>query len=239
MEQNYWENNQKKSLKGYQKHIDVFASAMRAYPERIGEAQFLREAKNEFIELLPRLPLHPGSKRHLFNQLMPALATIAAAYRVLKRHGYTAEQIGRLEYEGYLQMFGKIPRPIRQVARRLMVSTLFSKFMGPTVRKMTASGNEDTFFIEYAFQKKPCQATTMTCTQCGMITFIEANGLEEMKGLCNVFDFAQAEAFGLGLNQPSCIGQGDATCRYVFTKDKNDTILPSNIVAIKNASMEF
>jgi hypothetical protein len=211
---------------------------MKAYPERISEKRFLKETEARFIALLPKLPLHPGSKTHLFNELMPALATIASAYLVLKKHGYTPEQIGRLEYEGYLQSFKKIPKPIRNLARRFMVSSLFSRFMNPTMRKMKASCREDTFFIEYAFQKKPCPATTMTCTQCAMITFMEKNGLEEMKGLCNAFDFAQAQAFGLGLKQPSCIGQGDDTCRYVFTRDISDTVLPENIVAIRNASMD-
>ncbi len=238
MEQNYWEKNHKKALKAYRKHIDVFVRAMKAYPERISEAAFLKETEDQFVALLPKLPLHPGSKAHLFNELMPALGTISAAYRVLKAHGYTAKQIGRLEYEGYLALFGKIPRPIRGLARRVMVSPLFSRLMRKNTRKMTESGRADTFFIEYAFQKRPCRATHMTCTQCGMIAFMEKNDLEEMKGFCNAFDFAQAEAFGLGLRQSSCIGQGDDTCRYVFTANKNDTVLPENIVAIRNVSMD-
>jgi hypothetical protein len=45
---------------------------------------------------------------------MPALATIAAAYQVLKQHGYSTEQVGRLEYEGYLRLFNRIPSPVQE-----------------------------------------------------------------------------------------------------------------------------
>lgn len=239
MRLSYWEKNRNKSLKAYRKHIEIFVNAMKAYPKRITQEQFLKETEKEFIALLPKLPLHPGSKTHLFNKLMPALATIAAAYRVLKQHGYSVEQVGRLEYEGYLQLFNKIPKPFRSLARIVMVSPLFCRLMRPSTHMMTASGRKDTFFIDYAFQKKPHRATTMTCSRCAMITFMEQNDLEEMKPFCNAFDFAQAESFGLGLRQPSCIGQGDAKCQYVFTKDKNNTVLPRNIIALKNASMDL
>ena len=106
------------------------------------------------------------------------------------------------------------------------------------MKKMTESGREDTFFITYDFQKSPCRATTMTCTQCAMVTFMERNNLEEMKRLCNVFDFAQAVSFGLGLQQTSCIGSGDADCRYLFTKNPRDTVLPKNIQTMLSTSIE-
>jgi hypothetical protein len=72
-----------------------------------------------------------------------------------------------------------------------------------------------------------------------MITFMEKNRLEDMKRLCNVFDFAHAEAFGLGIGQPLRIGQGNTICRYIFTNDKDDTVLPPNMAAIKNVSMDL
>jgi hypothetical protein len=219
-------DNKAKALKVYHTHIAVFLSAMNAYPKKISDEQFLEESKASFIRLLPNLPLHPGSKRHLFNNLMPALATISAVYLVLKEHGYSVDQIGRLEYEAYVQFFNKIPWPVRRLIRSFMVSPLFETFMKSTTDKMTASGRKDTFFIKYSYQKQPYRATTMACSQCGMITFMKDNNLEEMKHICNVFDFAQAESFGLGLQQPSCIGQDDDTCRYVFTKDDSDTVLP-------------
>ncbi len=237
MTQNYWKKNEKKALKAYRTHVTVFTTAMKNWPERIPETQFLEETEAVFIDLLPALPLQAGSKTHLFNQLMPVLGTIAAAYMVLHKYGYTTAQIGRIEYEGYLLFFKKIPAPVRWMARQFMISWLFPAFMRPAVKAMRASGRSDSFWLEYAYQNKSNPCICMTCTQCGMIAFMEKNKLDDMKKLCNVFDFAQAEAFGLGLKQPSCIGKGDATCRYIFTKDKHDTVLPNNIVAVKNASM--
>ncbi|MCP4604785.1 MAG: hypothetical protein GY847_30400, partial [Proteobacteria bacterium] len=102
-----------------------------------------------------------------------------------------------------------------------------------------ASGEEDTFFIDFSFEKKPTRQTTMKCTQCAMITFFKKNNLEELVRTCNVFDFAQAESFGYGLQQPACIGRNDRVCTYVFTKDRNDTVHPSSIAKIINTPMEI
>ena len=238
MDTNYWVKNQKRALKSFNQHIAVFVKAMKKYPTVISEEEFVARSREKFLEYLPQLPLHAGSEKHLFNKLMPALATISAAFLVLKDQGYTVDQIGRLEYEGYFDFFNKIPGFIRFIAKHFMVSSLFTKIMKPVGDKMTASGKEDTFFIDYSFHKKPGRQT-MKCTRCAMITFMKKNNLEEMKRICNVFDFAQAESFGLGLQQPECIGRDDKVCTYVFTKDKSDTVLPLSITEIINTPMNI
>ncbi len=239
MENNYWVKNKKRALKGFDKHIVVFTSSMNTYPSPISEKEFVDRARERFLALLPGLPLHACSEKHLFNELMPALATISAAYLVLREHGYNVDQVGRLEYEGYLQMFNKIPGFVRRVAKHFIVSPLYKKAMQKGVDKMTAGGGEDTFFIDLSFDKKPVGQTTMNCTRCAMITFFEKNDLKELKRICNVFDFAQAESFGLGLRQPGCIGRDDDVCTYVFTKDRNDTVHPSSIAEIITTPMEI
>ncbi len=234
--QTYWMKHRRKTMKAFRKHIAVFVSAMKRYPERIDEQQFVSEAEKRFEELLPSIPVQPGSKGHLFNELMPALGAISAAFKVLREHGYSVEQIGRLEYEGYLEMFNDMPAPARWVMRRFMVSSWFPRFMRSACEAMSASQRQDAFDIEYSFQKQD-HTTRMRCRRCAMITFMERNGLEEMKPLCNVFDFAQAASVGLGLKQPSCIGAGDATCQYVFSRDEHDTVPPDNVAAVMNAPM--
>ena len=104
---------------------------------------------------------------------------------------------------------------------------------------MKASGDEDTFHIQFTFDKTPVKQTTMTCTQCAMITFMKENDLEELTRICNVFDFAQANSFGFGLQQPGCIGSGDEVCTYFITKARNDTVLPASIIEIINTPMDI
>ncbi len=68
---------------------------------------------------------------------------------------------------------------------------------------------------------------------------MKENDLEELKRICNVFDFAHAESFGFGLQQPSCIGRDDKVCSYIFTKDRDDTVLPTSITEIINTPMKI
>ena len=237
MKYGYWSTHSEKALKTYGKVAKPLLHAMEQYPLKGNTKDISSEMESRFVEILPKLPLHPGSPRHLFNDLMPVLGVISAFYLVLREHGYNTAQIGRIEYDAFLQYFDSLPKPVRYIARNFMVSPLFCAAMKSTTRKMTENGRDDTFFLEYSFQKKPNRATCMTCSQCAMISFMEKNGLEEMKYICNVFDFAQAESFGLGLKQPARLGAGDSSCRYVFTKNKNDTIIPDNIRDILNTTI--
>lgn len=235
--QTYWMKHKSKMTRAFRKNIGVFVGAMKRYPQRIDEQQFVKEAEERFEQLLPSIPVQPGSKHHLFNQLMPALGAISAAFIVLREHGYSVEQIGRLEYEGYLGMFNRIPLPARRLMRWFMVSPLFPRFMRSACEQMSASQRADAFDIDYSFQKQD-RTTRVECRRCAMIAFMEQNGLEEMKRLCNVFDYAQGKSIGMGLRQPSRIGAGDATCQYVFSRDAHDTVLPENVVAAMNAPMD-
>jgi hypothetical protein len=94
MKESYWTRSGRRASRAFDKHIAVFAGAMKKYPRKIGEQQFIEESRRRFDELLPRLPLHAGSTRHIFNGLMPALAAISAAFSVLRVHGYSVEWSG-------------------------------------------------------------------------------------------------------------------------------------------------
>jgi hypothetical protein len=237
MNMGYWVRREEKALKTFEQHIKVFQGALEKYHGGMDKVILYHEAQDEFIRLLPRLPLHPGSRRGFFNQLMPVLGVIAAAHKVLKRHGYSVKQFGRLEYEGYRDFFSRLPRLKRKMASRFMLSPLFCRIMNSQTAKMKESGDPNTFHLSYTCSRKKEERVTMECTRCGMMSFMEDNNLEELKHVCNVFDFAQAEAFGFGLVQPQCLGRGDNRCVYYFKARKEDTVLPENLTTILKTSM--
>jgi hypothetical protein len=119
----------------------------------------------------------------------------------------------------------------------VMVSRLLPFFTRGSNRAMRESARTDTFFLDYSFEKEPQPCTRMTCSQCGMIEYMKANDLTEMKVYCNIFDFAQARACGMGLVQPSCLGAGDTLCEYRMTRNAADTRHPESVDRILALSM--
>ena len=234
----YWIQHEKKIHATFQKHARLYRDVVDAHPL----ARLPDNFEGRVHETIPRysgsLPLHPGGSKGIFNSLTPILGMTAAIHTVLREEKWTVDQIGRLSYEVFRRQFDTTPRLLRRLARRFMVSPLFPRFMRKDTRAMQASGRSDTFFAEYTFARRPRPTTTMVCTQCGMIQFMKAAGLEEMYSYCNIFDYAQADSFGLGLTQPSCIGQGDDTCIYHFSRNPEDTSYPAGVGRIVKTDLE-
>lgn len=205
--------------------------------ERIADTYTAISLPTDFRALVDRhvsdhirtIPYHPGGSGNMFNGLMPMLAIMASVHIVLTRDGWTTEQIGRLNYDVFYTKFRGLPAPVRGLMRFVMVSPLLTAVTRKANRAMRESLRRDTFFIDYAFSRKPVRCTTMTCTQCGMVTYMRDNDLSEMLSYCNVFDYAQADACGMGLVQPSCIGEGDMTCTYLITGNPADTQYPKRL----------
>lgn len=234
----YWSRHEDELHRTVARHLPYYEEAVAEHPNAQLPEDFEVRVRSQVPVYAPLIPRHEGGDRALFNTLMPVLALLASVHVVLRESGWTVDQIGRLTYEVFRRKFDEMPRIARRIARTIMVSGLFPMTMRGATRKMRASGRPDTFFIDYSFRRTPARTTTMHCTQCGMIQFMKAAGLDEMYRYCNMFDFAQADSFGLGLVQPACLGQGDAHCEYHFTRNPADTVYPPVVRRILGAPME-
>jgi hypothetical protein len=234
----YWIRHEKKIHTTFRKYSPIYQGMVDRHPLAHLPKNFDNRVHAKITAYSEVLPMHPGGAHAFFNTLMPVLGMMAAVHVVLRQDEWTVDQVGRISYDVFFHQFESIPKLLRHVARNLMVSPIFPRIMGRGTRAMCKSGRSDTFFIEYIFQLQPKPTTTMTCTQCGMVQFMNVVGLDEMYRYCNIFDFAQADSFGLGLVQPSCLGRGDANCIYHFTRNPADTTYPTAVRQIKNTELE-
>lgn len=233
----YWVRKADKVRKTAAKQLRYYAQACERYPSVRLPARFQEEVMARLEEYIPKLPRHPGGGRNIFNGLMPLLGMMAAVHVILRDAGWTPEQIGRLTYDAFAARFREMPGPARWMMRRAMVSPLLPLLTRSSNRAMRDSGRDDTFVLNYSFERRPAPCTTMRCTQCGMVEFMKNNDLTEMGVYCNTFDFAQADACGMGLVQPQCLGTGDRECGYRITRDPTDTCYPDNLVRMLSAPM--
>jgi hypothetical protein len=234
----YWIRHEKKIHAAFRKYAPIYRdvvdqNSLAQLPKNFDNSVHAKIAAYSAV-----LPLHPGGAHAFFNKLTHVLGMMAAVHVVLRQDEWTVDQIGRISYDVFFQQFESMPKLLRHIARNFMVSPNFPRIMRRGTRAMSQSNRSDTFFIKYSFQRQPKPTTTMTCTQCGMIQFMNAVGLDEMYRYCNIFDFAQADSFGLGLVQPSCLGRGDANCIYHFTRNPADTTYPTAVRRIMNTELE-
>ena len=82
-----------------------------------------RDTYQEFETLIPHLPYIGGDRNRLGKSLVGA-TWFLALYRVLKRHGKTAEEAGEITYESteaYLSSLPKLPK----LGLRLLLRVVF------------------------------------------------------------------------------------------------------------------
>lgn len=234
----YWSQHEEELHRVVNDHLPYYLTVIENHPAAHAPEDFGIRIHSRIPTYAPFVPKHAGGRHALFNGLMPVLAMLSAVHSVLREHGWTVDQIGRLTYEVFKMKFDRTPRIVRWFTRLFMVSPLFPRAMRGSTEKMRASGRSDTFFLDYSFHRTPAATTRMHCTQCGMIQFMKSAQLDEMFRYCNMFDFAQADSFGFGLKQPACLGQGDSHCEYRFTKTPCDTVYPPAVRTILATPME-
>ncbi len=234
---NYWIRNASKIRKIATKTLPIYERIGWTYTTVDLPTDFWALVSRELGSNILRLPYHDGGSGNMFNGLMPTLAIMASVHVVLTQAGWTPEQIGRLNYDTYYAQFRRLPAPVRGLMRLVMVSPLLAKLTRKATRAMRRSDRSDAFLIDYSFSRNASPCTTMECTRCGMVTYMQDNGLSAMRVYCNVFDYAQADACGMGLVQHRCIGTGDATCMYHITRSPEDTRYPAQLSRILELDM--
>ncbi len=233
----YWTRNAAKVRRIAVRTLPIYEQSASRYTVVALPGRFRAAVMAELDHYIGALPYHAGGSGNFFNGLMPTLAVMASVHVVLTKEGWTPEQVGRLSYDTFHAKFRRLPGVVRTLMRAVMVSPLLARKMRPVSEAMRRSGRSDTFFIDYSFARRPRRCSTMNCTQCGMVEFMRRNGLDGMLTYCNVFDFAQADACGMGLVQPACIGTGDADCTYFITRTPADTRYPEQLARILGLDM--
>src|SRR5512139_1322905 len=102
----------------------------------LGEEQanrFRREARQEYEELIPRIPFI-GNNTLLLSFFFPTTRYLAV-YRALQRQGRTVEEAGRLVY----LMGAEEAREIPYIARRFMEYLWFSRLFRQLLKKRATS----------------------------------------------------------------------------------------------------
>lgn len=215
----------------------TFAPYRRELVRRYGEAAATRleEATGrEYAALLPRTPRFPG-RLNLFNWVMGFNALIVAMFKAMAADGRTAEESARVLYAVAEDQHGKVPRVFRWVARQVFFSRPFLRLARQSARRVR--GHPGGWDIDYEAEPGRPGAWAFTCSRCGVVDYLRANGAADLAPYCNYVDYLQSKTFALGMRNPSTIGCGSPVCRESFQRGRA-TPLPANLHPVAGESAE-
>ena len=185
--------------------------------------QFMREARQEYEALIPRIPYI--SDNTLILAFFFPVTRYLAVYRGLQRQGRTLEDAGRLIF----LIATEEARAVPYVGCRLMEALWFSRWFRRLIKKgalksqlhrypggfvlsyIEGDGREFDYGVDY--------------TECANCKFLQAENAFELAPYVCATDKPISELMGWGLTRPKTIADGYPICGFRFKKD-GKTIVP-------------
>ncbi len=170
----------------------------------------LRAARQRFVDLISRLPYIGGDENHLTRELVCS-ARCLALYQVMRDHGYTAAEVGKILYDAVPALLGDggpPPQPLdadalmrrrreraaRSQSRRYPGDWVYSFVMGDGVA------------FDYGYDFTACAAQEL----------YHAHGADEFLPYYCFLDFASSRVAGLGLQRTMTLAEGQPRCDHRF-----------------------
>ena len=199
--------------------------------------QFIRDARQEYEELIPRIP-YIGESRLLLGLFLPS-SRYLAVYRALQRQGLTLEDAGRVIF----QMGAEEARAVPYFGRRLMETLWFSRWFRSLLKKGALKSQQrrypGSFVLSYVEGDGREFAYGIDYTECAHCKFLQAENAFELAPYVCATDKPVSELIGWGLTRPKTIADGFPICSFRFKKGGATNVpVPQSLqVLIENGSI--
>lgn len=178
--------------------------------------QFMREARQEYEALIPRIP-YIGDGILILSFFLP-VARYLAVYRALQKKGHTVEEAGRLIYRMGTEEALAIP----PLGRRIMEVLWFSGWFRRLAKKRAIKSQRRMYpahfvmnYVEGDGQEFDYGIDYIECANC---KFLQAENALEIAPYVCATDKPISELMGWGLYRTTTIADGSPICKFRFKK---------------------
>jgi L-2-amino-thiazoline-4-carboxylic acid hydrolase len=176
-----------------------------------------REMLEEYRALIPQVP-YIGGRRNPWNANLAGAPMALAGYRVVLRHGGSAQDAGEMVRTYAQRMVERIPRRLRPVLLRPRASRAQKVARWTQERRYP-----DDWVAEFVDGTGQPFDFGMNVTECAIVKFMHAQGADEFTPwLCHL-DYVMAEAAGYGLTRTRTLAWGCDRCDFRMTANGTTT----------------
>jgi len=220
----------KQFMKAFDRSLEFAKPAVASW---LGEEQayrFMREARQEYEELMPRIP-YIGNNWLSLSFFIPTTRYLAM-YRALQRQGRAVEDAGRLAYligteeaKAYPNIFRRFmeffwfSRLFRALIKRRQIQSRQGRYPGESVIEyVEGDGEEFDYGVDYI--------------ECAVCKFLRAENAIELAPYSCAIDKPVSELMGWGLTRLKTLAEGYPKCEFRFKKGgKTNVPIPSSLQA--------
>ena len=214
--QDYFVSRRHRLLKDFDSLMKRARTALVSQYGREFSGTLVRESREEYSRLIPEIP-YVGQNRILVR-FMTGTAQSLATYRVLRDHGKTVEEAGKLYYLVCKAILDSYPGTVRWLIGRASFSKLFLRVAkraalesqkrlypgGYVFDFVDGDGREFDYGVDYL--------------ECGGCKFLFQQGAPELAPYVCTADIVYSDSFGWGLIRTKTIAEGFEKCDFRFRK---------------------
>jgi hypothetical protein len=178
--------------------------------------KWLNESRKVYKELVTKLPNIGGRGNRMLSFLKTSLILMPVV-AVLKREGLPVRKIGEVIYDLASIAYHKIPLFIRKAS----ASSFFSTRKARKWRKIAARSQLRGFsgdWVVTTIQADSLFHHGYDITECAILKFWRAQGLEEFVPYMCLTDWAKWHAFGINARRTQTLANGHEKCDFRFIR---------------------
>ena len=175
------------------------------------------EVRYEYEQLIPQIPFVEGIVGGALNTFLTITAQELAVYKVMKRHGKTAEEAWEICHAALRLRLARYSSLKRWLLARLMFSRLALRRMRKRAESGTSLGFGD-FEVRYVIGDGKEFDYGVDYVRCGNYKLMVDHGAEEFAPYVCMSDIALSETMGWGLIRTGTLADGCEKCNFRFKK---------------------
>lgn len=191
-------------------------------------AQVSERARREYRAVLSDSPRFAG-RVNLFNWVVGEGALIIAFHQSMRAMGKTVEDTMEIVYDATERSYESQPNPLRFLVRKIAFGPVFFRIASRSAALV--GQHPEGWKMQYRKDDGRDSDWNVEVTECGVLKYFEKHGVPELAAYCNFLDYLQSRTYGMGMINPTNIGQGDAVCLQLM-KQGRDTPVPANLQSL-------
>jgi hypothetical protein len=216
----YYTSQKPKLLKDFDKTFGKHGQ--RTLVQHYGDdlaGQILSETRREYEALIPKIP-NVGGKENPNERALIQCTWALALHRVLKSRGKTADETGRVFYEGAEAMLRSIPGPLRYIGGRWQ----FTRFNMNKLKKQASESRKRLYPDDWVWSFVQGDGKEfdwgLDNTECAVVKFFHNQGADELVPYMCRLDFAMSKAMGMGMTRTTTLAEGGEKCDFRFKRGR-------------------
>ena len=218
--ENYYINHKQTLLRDFDKTSQKFGrKALDLHFDADSTEKIIRESREEFEVLIPKLP-YVGGKKSIWTTDLVRSAWALALYRTVKAQGKTAEDTGEILTKIVEMQLYSYPRFIRYLVGRWS----FNRFSLRKMKKQASESQKRLFLENWIWNYISGDGKEFDfgydITDCGLCKFFHNEGADELVPYLCATEFLKSTALGIRLVRKTTLAESHDKCNFRYKKGR-------------------